>query len=210
MAAYHTTEKTRARKAARRAKILEAARRLFAREGYHAATVPAIVAEAATSIGSFYFYFKDKEDVFAAVLEDFGARLAESLNSAIAVAAPRGTVAQMRAAVEGLAVFLAENPEEARIVIVESSGLGGRLNTIRRSIIAVHAGGVQKALEALKPPGIDAAVGARCWVGAVYEAVYHWLETQPEERPAVAELARLIAEFNLRGAGLAAPVEERE
>lgn len=209
MAPYRQTQKTQARKAARRAKILEAARRLFAREGYHAATVPAIVAEAASSVGSFYFYFQDKEDVFAAVLEDFGVRLAEFLNAAIAAAAPRGTVAQMRAAVEGLTVFLAQNPEEARIVIVESSGLGGRLDAVRRGVIATHANGVQKALEALRPIGVDAAIAARCWVGAVYEAVYYWLEMRPQERPSAAELARLVSDFNLRGAGLAAPDEKK-
>jgi AcrR family transcriptional regulator len=196
---YRATAKTEMKKAARRARLLAAARRLFARQGYHATTVPQVVNQAQSSIGSFYFYFRDKENVFGAVLEEFGARLAAALNEAIGRQGP--IVEQMRAAVEALMTFLADNPDEARILIVESSGLGGRLEAIRRGIVSSHVLGVQRALEALGLPGIDPAVAARCWVGAVYEAVYAWLESPPADRMAAQRLARIVADFNLRGVG---------
>ena len=197
---YRATEKTERKKAARRARILASARQLFARHGYHATTVPRIVSDAASSIGSFYFYFSDKEDVFSAVLEDFGARLSAALNEGIG--RERAVVDQMRAAVEALMTFLAKNPDEARILIVESSGLGGRLEAIRRGIMASHVRGVQTALEALKLPGIDAGIAARCWTGAAYEAVYAWLETAEANRIPAERLATAVAEFNLRGVGV--------
>lgn len=201
---YRATAKTERKKAARRSRLLGVARRLFAQQGYHATTVPQVVAEAASSVGSFYFYFRDKEDVFAAVLEEFGARLATALNEAID--RETSTVRQMRAAVEALMTFFAENPDEARILIVESSGLGGRLESIRRGIVSSHVRGVQSALEAMKLPGIDPAVAARCWVGAVYEAVYAWLEAPQSKRIPPTRLAKAVAEFNLRGVGI--PLEK--
>ena len=138
--------------------------------------------------------------MFAAALERFGERIAGELNAAIGAAgdAPAG---RMRAAVERLVAFMAENPDEARILIVESSGLGARLQQIRRAIVDSHVRSVEQALLELLPPPSNADVIARCWVGGVYESVFHWLEQPAAQRPPAAEVARAVADFNLRGAG---------
>lgn len=199
---YRTTPKMAERKAARRSKILRAALRIFGQKGYHATTVPMIVRAAHSSVGSFYFYFRNKEDIFAAVLEAIGERISSALNQAIRAAGP-DVVMQMKAAVEALVHFLAANPEEARILIVESSGLGKRLEAVRRQIIESHTQGVEQALRALsgRLPPLDPAIVASCWVGAVYEAVFRWLEHAAARRPAAAQLANAVARFNLRGIG---------
>jgi AcrR family transcriptional regulator len=199
---YRTTDRMMARKEARRRKLLGAALRLFARKGFHATTVPMIVRAASSSIGSFYFYFRNKDDVFAAALQDLGERISSALNRALRAAGP-DVLVQMRTAVKALVAFLAENPREARILIVESSGLGKRLESIRRQIIASHTRSVEQALRALanRLPPLDSAVAASCWVGAVYEAVYRWLERPAEGRVPAARLAETIARFNLRGIG---------
>jgi AcrR family transcriptional regulator len=121
--AYRTTPKMMERKEARRAKLLRTAVVLFGKRGYHATTVPMIVKASGSSTGSFYFYFRNKEDVFAAALAAFGERISQTINSAIAEVRddPRG---QMRAAIESFVLLLADNPSKARISIVESSGLG--------------------------------------------------------------------------------------
>jgi AcrR family transcriptional regulator len=59
----------------RRGELLEAARRVFERDGYHAATVSAIVQAAGLSQGAFYLYFSDKKAVFAALQEEMAALL---------------------------------------------------------------------------------------------------------------------------------------
>jgi AcrR family transcriptional regulator len=197
------------RKEARRKKLLGAAIRIFGRKGYHATTVPMIVRAANSSVGSFYFYFRNKEDVFAAALEALGEQISSALNQAIRAAGP-DVLTQMRAAVKALVRFLAENPEEARILIVESSGLGKHLEAVRRQVIESHTRGVEGALGALanRLPPLDAAVVASCWAGAVYEAVYRWLGRAPEERLPAEHLAEAIARFNLRGIG--APVKQKK
>ncbi len=199
---YRTTPKMAQRKAEHRTLLLETAVRLFGKHGYHSTTVPMIVKMSGSSTGSFYFYFRNKEDVFAAALERLGERIAEALNRAIA-AAGENPLQRMRAAVEELVLFLAANPDEARILVVESSGLGPALLQIRRKIVASHTRSVEQALAQLRPalPPLDAALAARCWVGSVYESVYHWLEQPHARRPDARTVASAVADFNLRGIG---------
>lgn len=201
---YRTTPKTAERKEGRRRSFLAAATRLFGRHGYHATTVPMIVAEAGSSTGSFYFYFRNKEDVFAAALRDLADRITAAIDAAIERAAP-DPVSHMRAAVSGFVAFLSSHPGEARILIVESSGLSPQLEQIRRSVIANHSRAVEDALRLLAPtlPPLDLAITARCWTGAVYEAVYSWLESPRTNRPSAQALAEGVSRFNLRGIGVA-------
>src|SRR3954471_9064848 len=60
------------RKAQNRAKLLEAARKVFAEKGYGEATARDIVRETDLATGTFYNYFEDKQDVFMALLEEMG------------------------------------------------------------------------------------------------------------------------------------------
>jgi AcrR family transcriptional regulator len=59
-----------ARGARTRAALVTAARTVFERDGYLNARLTDITAEASCSTGSFYTYFNNKEEVFAAVLEE--------------------------------------------------------------------------------------------------------------------------------------------
>lgn len=200
---YRTTPKMLQRKLAHRDGLLKTAIALFGRHGYHATTVPMIVKAAGSSTGSFYLHFKNKEDVFAAALQAFGERVADAINAAIA-AAGENRVKQMRAAVESFVMLLAENPHEARILIVESSGLGRGMETVRRKLVDSHARSVAEAISSVKKAGLsssNAELIAHCWVGSVYESVYHWLESPMRERPPAERVARAVADFNLRGIG---------
>jgi AcrR family transcriptional regulator len=199
---YHTTPKMAERKQANRANLLATAIRLFGTQGYHATTVPHVVKESGSSTGAFYFYFRNKEDVFAAALEFIGEQVSAALNQAIS-AAGENTFSQMRAAVEALVLYLAGNPHEARILIVESSGMTPRLAKVRRTIIASHSRSVERALMSASDslPRQDSHTVASCWVGAVHEAVYQWLETPKGQREKADALAREVAQFNLRAIG---------
>ena len=59
----------------RRGELLEAARRVFERDGYHSTTVSAIVQAAGLSQGAFYLYFGDKKAVFAALQDEMATLL---------------------------------------------------------------------------------------------------------------------------------------
>jgi AcrR family transcriptional regulator len=58
------------RRAQTRARLLAAARKLFAAQGFEQTTIRDIAGDADTGLGSFYNHFRTKEDVLAALLED--------------------------------------------------------------------------------------------------------------------------------------------
>ncbi len=62
------------RKAQNRAKLLDAARRVFAEKGFGEATARDIVRETDLASGTFYNYFRDKEDAFRALLQEMSER----------------------------------------------------------------------------------------------------------------------------------------
>jgi AcrR family transcriptional regulator len=62
------------RKAQNRAKLLEAARKVFAEKGLGEATARDSVRETDLASGTFYNYFRDKEDAFRALLEEMAER----------------------------------------------------------------------------------------------------------------------------------------
>lgn len=65
------------RRRERRAAIVEAARRLFARYGYEGATVVRLEQETGLSRGAIFHYFADKTALFVAVARDLTARFAD-------------------------------------------------------------------------------------------------------------------------------------
>ncbi|MDJ0920977.1 MAG: helix-turn-helix domain-containing protein [Henriciella sp.] len=62
--------KRAAAKAANRKAILDAAKLVFARIGYEATSIRDIIRETALASGTFYNYFKSKEEVFEAIAND--------------------------------------------------------------------------------------------------------------------------------------------
>lgn len=197
---YRTTPRMATRKEARRSKFLRTALEMFGKQGYHATTVPMIVRKSGSSTGAFYFYFKNKEDVFAAALEAVGEEVAETLNRALAKV-DNDVLRQMATAVDTLVHYLALHPAQARILIIESSGLTPRLAKVRRAIIASHCRSVEKAIVSLALSGtcLNPKVAATCWVGAILESMYEWLETPLDQRISPKVLAKNITRFNLRG-----------
>lgn len=69
-------------KIANRAAILEAGRRVFAELGYEATTVRDIIRRTQLASGTFYNYFKSKEEVFHALHDDGLARFKPMLRAA--------------------------------------------------------------------------------------------------------------------------------
>jgi AcrR family transcriptional regulator len=60
---------------ATRSLLLRSAREVFEEHGYKAASVNAITARADTAHGTFYLYFKNKQDAFIQVLADINGQL---------------------------------------------------------------------------------------------------------------------------------------
>ena len=62
---------------AKRRQIIEGARTVFLAQGFDAASMNDIARAAGVSKGTLYVYFKSKEDLFEAIVEEQGAAQAE-------------------------------------------------------------------------------------------------------------------------------------
>jgi AcrR family transcriptional regulator len=67
------------RRAANRAAIVDAARRCFARDGFHQTSMPDLVAEAGISAGAFYRYFDGKEELIREIAREAFAGIGQAV-----------------------------------------------------------------------------------------------------------------------------------
>ncbi len=133
-----------------RARILRAAREVFAARGYRRASNQAIAAAAGVTPNALYHYFASKADLYAAAHEaSLGVLLAAYRD---AVARPAEPIEQLCALVEanatlnrahpGLAEFLAVTPLEARRHPELAAKLGGSGNEVAELLRGICEAGV--------------------------------------------------------------------
>jgi AcrR family transcriptional regulator len=99
-----------------RQNIIGAARALFAERGYSGATVDEIVVKARTTKPMLYYYFGNKEGLFAAVLEDVYTGMREIENSLRVIDLP--AVEAMRKVVQVTFDYHAHHPEWVRLISI--------------------------------------------------------------------------------------------
>jgi AcrR family transcriptional regulator len=142
--------------------LLEAARRVFARDGILAATATQVAREADRAHGSVFVHFGSLDGLVSAVVEDFGSALARDLQDRYEAGATPATI--LGAHLEGLAAhegfytrLVIEGPllpPEARLTLV------GIQSTISHHLSPVFAD--------LAPPGVSPAFLFNLWVGIVH------------------------------------------
>lgn len=81
--AYRPTQRTEARKAETRARIVAAARELIARGGYVAASVAAVADRADVAVGTVYRHFHSKSALFAEVFREAARHEADAMREAL-------------------------------------------------------------------------------------------------------------------------------
>jgi AcrR family transcriptional regulator len=106
---------------ATRARLLAAARQLFAKRGYAATSLGDVVRRARVTKGAFYHHFASKEAIFLAVFEDAERQLVEK-----AAAGARGKHARDRF-LRGCIAFLeaTQDPSVQRIVLRDAPAVLG-------------------------------------------------------------------------------------
>jgi AcrR family transcriptional regulator len=117
-------------KAQRRDEIIAAAKKVFARNGFHATTIADIAKEAELSYGSVYWYFDSKDDLFRRLIavEEYGLRT----HVAIALA-KSGTQfgfaeAPFRASLRATFEFFDANPATAKLLFRDAYALDSRFD----------------------------------------------------------------------------------
>ncbi len=110
-------------KAERRQQILNAARDVFARRGYHAAKIDEIVAAAGIARGTFYLYFEDKRAIFEEIVDRTIARLGMAIVR-VDLRPSAGTVAdQVRENIRRIVHILLEDRATTKILLSDALGV---------------------------------------------------------------------------------------
>lgn len=167
--------------------ILAAAGRLFAEEGYHKTGMERIADEAELSVGTLYFYFKNKEDLLIQLLDQTGHELRNLLGREFQEA--DGTLEGIRRA--GLVFFEAfcpRHPEKIAIFFRESAGQSEAVEMHRKRIFDKLISDVQAALQqaAQRQGGFRspraAEVVANSILGMFERLAYHYLIWQDRRK----------------------------
>lgn len=185
----------------RRAQILDASRRVFAREGYHAASVADLVAEAGVARGTFYNYFDSKRAVFQAVLGE----LMDDVEGAIRPISPKGDVPGQ---VESMLVDILGAVLDGgswRLLFTEAVGIDAEGDALVRAFYARALGRLERALDTGQALGIveegDPRLMARCLLGMVKEPAFQaaLAGEAPALQPLAAQVCRLLLSGVVRG-----------
>ena len=107
---------------ATRTRILDAAGELFAKAGYQDTSIEAVLDKSGISRGALYHHFRDKEELFVAVLEAVEARIADAT-----VKASRGIADPVGALLAGCNAWLdiSRDPAIRQIVLVDAPAVVG-------------------------------------------------------------------------------------
>ncbi len=180
---YRTTEKTRKKKDAKRTAMMTAAMRVFAEKGYHAATVRDVVGEADVAIGTFYFYFPDKETLFVHLYEETADFLLQALEQAVRTRT--GLAEQVAHAIQAYVNLAIYEPAIVQLLLVGGIGavpsLSAKRKKFRNRLIQLWERPLTQAIEEQTIPPQNARRVAEAVAGAHDEVVLQLLNhTDPE------------------------------
>jgi AcrR family transcriptional regulator len=154
--------------------ILRAAEEVFSSKGFFGATIADIVEKAGVSRGTFYLYFKNREEVFSALLS-------RVVGEMFMLSASRQTgTAQERVESANRAYLetFRRHREFMRSVIQVATfdaGVAETLNSLRGKFVERVRTHLEKCLERQKCHDIDPAISSFLLVIMVEFAAYSWL-----------------------------------
>jgi AcrR family transcriptional regulator len=181
----------------RRGELLEAARRVFEGDGYHAATVSAIVQAAGLSQGAFYLYFADKKAVFAALQEEMATLLRRRIYWAT-----RDEPDPSRRLEAGLTAYFeyyAEYRAWNRRLTIEGLGIDETFEERHAALFETLAGGFAPTLQQLDVRAPELAAAALIGLAAQV-AYWNYFQRQTASPLPPVSLAQACASLFLRGA----------
>jgi len=188
-----TRRTQRERTEATRASLIHAARTLFGAEGFAEVGTERVAAQAGLTRGALYHQFADKAELFAAVLDQVEAEIADRMTEAVAPLDPADTTALLIAGADAFLDACAE-PDIQRIVLLDGPSVLGwarwREICLRHSVglvAALLADGMQRGTVPEQP--VDPLT--HVLVGAVDEAAIY-VALAPDQSRARSEVGAIV------------------
>lgn len=199
---YRSTDRTRQKKDAKRTAMMQAAVRIFAEKGYQATTVRDVVQEANVAVGTFYFYFPDKETLFVLLYEETAEFVLQAIRQAIngRVTFPK----QLAAALQAYVNIGLYEPSIVQLLLVGGVGavpaLVERRAAFREQLVQAWQRPLLLAADKLQIPEQNTRRTAEALAGAFDEVLLNLLD-QPDPAVEADGALRDMLAFGLRATG---------
>jgi AcrR family transcriptional regulator len=125
----------------RRKRILESAKRVFARRGYHETNISHICDSLGIARGTLYQYFTSKKDVFSAIVEEMLERVRAAMAAEPPIEIPAGfhptreqSIRYAAASLERILYAVFADEASLRILVREAVGLDVRIDAVVHAI----------------------------------------------------------------------------
>ncbi len=158
--------------------ILDAAVRVFARQGFHTCRVSDIADEAGVAYGLVYHYFSSKEAILDTLFEERWAVMLTAIGEADSSARPA------RDKLRAIAAFIIDSyrhdPELMKVIIVEVTRAANtfgltHLDKIREAYAGIAAIVAHAQADGSFRPEIDPAFAAQAFMGLVEQVLTSWI-----------------------------------
>jgi len=177
--------------------LLDAAVRVFARKGYHAARVGDIAEEAGVAYGLLYHYFSSKEEVLRSVFRETWRALIATIESVQEGDDPPRE--QLRKVAEILLRSWRRDPDLVRVLVLEvtrSQLLAGEMDEIGASFQAIQGIVERGQVDGSIRSDIDPRLASYVFYGAIDELLTGWvLGRLPDSDEDVASAERTVVEI---------------
>lgn len=200
---YRTSKNTQERKDAKRQFLLDTAAKVFASKGFHNTSVKDIVEEADISVGSFYFYFKSKEEMFMELYLSIEKSFQNIAQKVIDVENYPMDKNFTRVLTANLWMYEC-NRDMAKIFLIEAAGINAEFQEMRAMTIGesakTMAGWFQKFQKHEHVNIPDERVAALIYEGTFYYLINDWL--RGDSSVAITDSAYALCVYNLQALGI--------
>jgi TetR/AcrR family fatty acid metabolism transcriptional regulator len=184
----------------KRARILQAAVKVFAERGFHTATVAEIARAAGVADGTIYLYFKSKDDLLLRLFDEKMTELLEDARAALA--AEKSAPAKLRRFIQLHLSQVERNPELASVLIVELRQSAQFLKAADRNKLAAYVDLIAEVVKAGQEAGelvdlVSPATAKRAIFGALDELALGFLLSGRKIN--LRKTAAEVAEWFVRG-----------
>ena len=185
--------------------IFKAAERLFAKQGYHKTSMEQIADRAEVSVGTVYFYFKNKEDLLVRLIDEIGYQLRNLLGMEFSKS--DGSMEGISSAgIVFFDQFCIQNKERLAIFFKESAGQSEVVDAHRKKIFNKLIEDVKDALIRLQEKSgvefqskLSAEIMAVSIMGMYERIAYHYLIWQDDRSKDIKVIGRDAVAFIVGG-----------
>lgn len=177
------SRKTEDKKELKKKAILKAAADVFSKKGYIETSIKDITNEASISVGSFYSYFNNKEEILIQIFDEISnMSMKAALESSNAL--KDNVIEQFTSSMTSAICIYAQNKEFAKILFVKSMGINELFENKRSEILDKTTAYLKMVLEHLNQKhlcGIEnIEITSVILTHSIFGVITHWLDERLE------------------------------